>query len=113
MRTVLLALVAAFGVCQAAWAAAPPPPAPPRHADLYGDPLPVGAFARLGSTRFRMRSHCREAVLSPDGRTVLANCAAGFFLFSAETGKVIRQVGQDAWAEQVGWAPDGKTVYTV
>src|SRR6516165_8525569 len=38
--------------------------------DRYGDPLPEGAVARLGSARLR-HAYLSDFVLLPDGRTVL------------------------------------------
>jgi WD40 repeat protein len=60
-------LLVAFRVGCAIVASAPRPPAPPvamHGGDLYGDPLPEGATARLGTFRFRGKG---PAVWAPDG----------------------------------------------
>jgi WD40 repeat protein len=54
--------------------AVPPatPAGPQARTDLYGDPLPAGALARLGTMRLRHNSYFATAtVLTPDGKTIL------------------------------------------
>jgi RNA polymerase sigma factor (sigma-70 family) len=60
---------------------------PPEHVDLAGDPLPVDAISRLGSTRF---SHCgaiRTVQVSSDGKSVIARGADGICQWDIQTGK--------------------------
>src|SRR5205085_2694788 len=82
---------AALGLAVAlGFTAAPPPPAapppappaaaPPAPADQAGDPLPAGAVARIGSTRYRPGAGIDEAALSPDGRLVLTHSRRGVIL---------------------------------
>ncbi len=61
--------------------------------DIYGDPLPEEARARLGTVRFRETGRYACVVLAPDGKTVAAATHAGSVrLLNAATGKVIRQL---------------------
>jgi WD40 repeat protein len=58
--------------------------------DLYGDPLPEGALARLGSLRFYHGKHMYvdRVVLTPDGTRVVSMTREGNrILWDAQTGK--------------------------
>jgi WD40 repeat protein len=77
-------------------AGAQDPPAPAPKLDRYGDPLPEGAVARLGTLRYR-QSNIISLAYSPDGSQI---ASAGFSgedkrcevrLFDARSGKVIRR----------------------
>ena len=59
--------------------------------DLLGDPLPAGALARLGSSRWRLDSSGADAlVCSSDGETlVTANPTTGITLWDMATGKAV------------------------
>jgi WD40 repeat protein len=46
--------------------------AEPQRLDRYGDPLPDGAIARLGSVRLRHNRSVRCVQFSPDGRTIFS-----------------------------------------
>ena len=49
--------------------AAAPPPVP---ADQYGDLLPPGAVARMGTLRFAHAGFIESAEFAPDGKTILS-----------------------------------------
>jgi RNA polymerase sigma factor (sigma-70 family) len=103
--TVVLAVVVVWGAARSfstggtpaaglpAEAQAPAPartePTDPKTArvDAFGDPLPTGVVARLGSLRFFHIDLVRRIVLSPDGKQVLASAHAGNWLWDARTGK--------------------------
>jgi WD40 repeat protein len=60
-------------------------------ADLYGDPLPPGALARLGTVRFRYAA--TAVAYSPDGKLLAAGGSDNHIrLFDAATGKEIRRL---------------------
>jgi WD40 repeat protein len=66
-------------------------PAAVARTDLYGDPLPAGALARMGTVRF-----CYSATsiaYSPDGKVLAAGGADNHIrLYDAATGKEIRRL---------------------
>jgi WD40 repeat protein len=90
--------------------------------DRYGDPLPPGAVARLGTTRLRRRKCADNVSLSPDGRLLASTCAwdtlagsAALFLWDRHTGRLLRQLG--SYEPYHGhpfhcyvFAPEGKTI---
>jgi hypothetical protein len=59
------------------------------HLDLYGDPLPEGAVARLGSLcLYHGAVDLRRVVLSPDGKLVASTDTVGFNkLWDVQTGR--------------------------
>src|SRR6266851_3887923 len=60
----------------------------PTSADLYGDPLPPGAIARIGTVRFRHGTWIEALAYSPDGRTIAAGDKDGYIrMWEARTGK--------------------------
>jgi len=82
--------------------------------DLYGDPLPPGAIARMGTIRFHQGDQVQCLAYSPNGKLI----AAGNFgltrevvLWDAATG---RKHATIAWegspARSVAFSPDGKNL---
>jgi RNA polymerase sigma factor (sigma-70 family) len=64
----------------------------PARADLFGDPLPEGALARMGTVRLRHRPiGTLTTAFSPD-RKILASCADEIHLWDAATGKLLRTI---------------------
>jgi WD40 repeat protein len=102
-------------------AAAQPNAVEPRavRLDLYGDPLPPGAVARLGSMRDYIGFESGDIVLSPDGKTITAT--SSFFnislrLWDVSTGRVILNLKQldppirerDIIVRRAAFSPDAK-----
>ncbi|MGH7172356.1 MAG: sigma-70 family RNA polymerase sigma factor, partial [Gemmataceae bacterium] len=104
---IIVGMLFLAGVLAAGVAALAPPPvadapgSPPRkvaktpkakvqhqaRTDRYGDPLPDGAIARIGTIRFRHGSNVFAVSYSPDGKTLAAIGADGVRLWDAATGK--------------------------
>jgi RNA polymerase sigma factor (sigma-70 family) len=94
--------------------AAPPQPAPHVRAnvDNYGDPLPPGAHARLGTVRLRHSGGIGSVVLSPDGK-LLASAAGKVSVWDTATGRELERFkGKIRAAVAVAFSPDGKTLLT-
>ena len=84
--------------------------------DLYGDPLPPGVRARMGSVRFRHGSGIHSVAFSPDSKTVLVgaagNAGVSLCLWDVGTGKELRRFHgyENHWTNHVAFSPDGRTV---
>jgi RNA polymerase sigma factor (sigma-70 family) len=122
---VLLVLAAGVGFLTLNWPAAQPAPqaqaqaagaadapgpgdvGPPR--DLFGDPLPAGALARLGTVRFRQGNFVYGLLLSPDGKTVVSYGGNQVITFwDADSGREVRRLPKGA--RVAAFTPDGRTL---
>jgi RNA polymerase sigma factor (sigma-70 family) len=78
--------------------------------DRYGDPLPAGAVARLGTTRFRHGWVIRAIAYSPDGKKLATAGAYGVRVWDAATGKELFAFPSTRPVDTVAFSPDGKLV---
>src|SRR5205823_1304109 len=75
-----------------------------KRSDAFGDPLPAGAIARLGSLRLYDDTDVQRVVLSPDGKWVVGwNMKAVNRLWDARSGK------ESPLADDLrgAWTPNG------
>ena len=84
--------------------------------DHYGDPLPQGTVARLGSIRFRGGDRPVNAMrFSPDGQTLLT-VSEDFLLrlWETKTGRLLHEVlprsGSTLARPGIAFSPDGKQI---
>src|SRR5579871_1310361 len=81
--------------------------------DIYGDPLPAGAFARLGTTRFRHPYSVVSVAFSPDGKTLVTSCEDGLIrTFDVVTGRKLASVQGPGPYDGSLLSPDGKKAVT-
>src|SRR5271166_6240712 len=91
-------------------------PAPAqRRTDLFGDPLPPGALARLGSIRFRQPNVPLDLAFSPDGNTLaVATPGTGphtLRLLDAMTGQEVRRLSPPQYnVYRLDFSADGKWI---
>jgi WD40 repeat protein len=81
--------------------------------DVVGDPLPAGAIARCGTTRFRHNGGASKAAFFKDGK-MLATVGgdATIHLWEFPSGKFVRKLaGHKYTLHDVAIATDGKTLF--
>jgi RNA polymerase sigma factor (sigma-70 family) len=80
--------------------------------DLYGDPLPAGAIARLGTVRFRHGGWLMDVLVTPDGRTLISAGGRSVEIWDAQTGRRKRKIAfpqaPSHYVSGVDLSPDGK-----
>jgi RNA polymerase sigma factor (sigma-70 family) len=100
-----------------ATASTPPAPAdekPRARVDLFDDPLPDGAVARIGTTRFRHGDFIPSLAFTADGKRVLSYGLDSLYVWDTATGRELRRISAEPgkrfhWA---GFSPDGKLAAT-
>ncbi|MFO0810771.1 MAG: sigma-70 family RNA polymerase sigma factor [Gemmataceae bacterium] len=101
---------------------APKPPAPVvARADRFGDPLPDGAAARLGTMRWRAGARVDQVAFSRDGSLAVGGTSHGVQFWDAATGRPLDRpafdhLGFEREGRQtmnaVALSPDGKLLAT-
>jgi RNA polymerase sigma factor (sigma-70 family) len=93
------------------------------HNDFFGDPLPPGSFARIGSSRLRHGHQIMSIAYSKDGKKLVSTGADHLArLWDTDSGKQIRTFREEAdrgnayapsrWVHSVALSPDGKLLAT-
>jgi RNA polymerase sigma factor (sigma-70 family) len=88
--------------------------------DAFGDPLPEGALARVGTLRLRHGNVVWALAFAPDGKAVASAGVDGFaHVWDPATGKERLRIEDDAFRDSgiglgafrdLAYAPDGKTL---
>src|SRR5437016_6251908 len=110
IRTLLI-LATLLTICSLT--ARPEPPAADKkpRVDLYGDPLPEGAVARLGTKRFRPGGSVQSVDVSSDGKTIIsAAWGPTIDFWDIDTGKKLRALGNSDRFDLAIISPNGKIV---
>lgn len=77
--------------------------------DSYGDPLPAGAKARLGTARLRVPTYT-PPVLAPDGKSLLVQSSSGLLRLDPATGAALGKPTVQVYGTTVALSADGKRV---
>jgi RNA polymerase sigma factor (sigma-70 family) len=76
--------------------------------DLLGDPLPEGALARMGTTRWRAPGEVTALALAPDGKTAAVAGRGDLRLYDVTTGKPLWTIDNLGFsAGSAAFSPDG------
>jgi RNA polymerase sigma factor (sigma-70 family) len=98
-------------------AAKPAEPAARPRVDRFGDALPEGATARLGSRRFDHSWTCDKIVWAPDGKVIATSggftSARRLCLWDAATGKELHDIAAQGSVPSVAFTPLGESIWAL
>ena len=77
--------------------------------DTYGDPLPAGAKARLGTARLRVQTYT-PPILAPDGKSLFVHSSSGLLRLDPATGAALGKPTVQVYGTAVVISADGKRV---
>ncbi|HYT88598.1 MAG TPA: PQQ-binding-like beta-propeller repeat protein [Gemmataceae bacterium] len=83
----------------------------PVRVDRFGDPLPAGVLARMGSVRLDCEDSIESAAFAPDGKSLSVLTGARekqLWLFDVATGRTIRRVTLPEGPRDHALTPDGR-----
>jgi WD40 repeat protein len=87
---------------------------PPGRTDLYGDPLPPGIIARLGTVRLRAPQGVRQMAFVPGGKFLATKGGRVLSVWDLDTGRVVRTISSngtpqgDGFEDGFAFTSDGK-----
>jgi RNA polymerase sigma factor (sigma-70 family) len=96
-------------------ASAPRPAVPTPPSDRFGDPLPEGAVARLGTVRFNHGDGLNALHFTSDGKSILSEGGGSLCLWDASTGKELERftTARPSFYHQTVLTPDGKRLLSL
>jgi WD40 repeat protein len=88
-----------------------PPAGQGKRTDQYGDPLPRGALARIGTVRFRTGNSVMAVRFSPDGKTLASVGHDAVVLWDPRNGKELRRLEIQPTFYRGNYSPDGRKLW--
>jgi WD40 repeat protein len=87
---------------------------PPLRNDLYGDPLPPGAIARMGTMQLWHYTNLGDipAAFSPDGKVLTTAGVKSLRMWDMTTGKLLREIADNYHVSQIFCSPKGRFLAT-
>jgi WD40 repeat protein len=108
LSAILAAWLAVLSWASMLWADAPAKKKP--RVDLYGEPLPTFALARMGALQLKAEDLVGTLVFSPDGKILAGANHKTFRLWNAHTGKELRRVENAEYISTMAFAADSATL---